>query len=128
MFNLQTERYDDHGRGHEANVVSARGVLVTTLALAVLLVAVLLAMRVLFGVLAVETAPHQDYWTPQATTAPNPDQPAQLHELRAAEERLLNDYSWVDEKSGVARVPIERAMKILLQEGLPARQSSEETP
>jgi hypothetical protein len=44
---------------------------------------------------------------------------ASLAELRAAEESDLNSYGWVDRKAGIARVPINRAMQLLLERGLP---------
>src|SRR5438093_9284094 len=44
---------------------------------------------------------------------------ASLAELRAAEESDLNSYGWVDRKSRIARVPIDRAIQLLLQQGLP---------
>jgi hypothetical protein len=44
---------------------------------------------------------------------------ASLAELRAAEDSDLNSYGWVDRKSGIARIPIERAMQLLLERGPP---------
>jgi len=44
---------------------------------------------------------------------------ASLAELRAAEKSDLNAYGWVDRAAGIARVPIDRAMQLLLQRGLP---------
>jgi len=44
---------------------------------------------------------------------------ASLAELRAAEESDLNSYGWVDRASGIARVPVDRAIQLLLQRGLP---------
>ena len=44
---------------------------------------------------------------------------ASLAELRAAEESDLNSYGWVDRTSGIARIPIDRAMQLLLERGLP---------
>lgn len=38
-----------------------------------------------------------------------------------AEERILSSYGWVDAKAGVARIPINRAMELVAQRGLPAR-------
>jgi hypothetical protein len=35
------------------------------------------------------------------------------------QENQLNSYGWVDEKAGVAHIPIERAMELLVQRGLP---------
>jgi hypothetical protein len=40
--------------------------------------------------------------------------------LQAQNERL-NTYGWVDRPRGIVRVPIEEAMKRLLQQGLPVR-------
>lgn len=42
-----------------------------------------------------------------------------IAELRAAEQRELDGYGWVDEKSGIARIPLAEAMKIVAEKGLP---------
>jgi hypothetical protein len=42
--------------------------------------------------------------------------------LRAAAEQQLNSYSWVDRPNGVVRIPIERAMNLILERGLPRPQ------
>jgi hypothetical protein len=44
-----------------------------------------------------------------------------LKDMRAAEDRILNGYGWVDQKGGVAHIPIDRAMDLLAQRGLAAR-------
>jgi len=41
--------------------------------------------------------------------------------LKTRQEALLASYGWVDESGGVARIPIDRAMKIVLERGLPSR-------
>jgi hypothetical protein len=46
-----------------------------------------------------------------------------LSDMRAAEDQLLHHYSWVDRDKGVVRLPIERAMDILAERGLPSRPS-----
>lgn len=43
----------------------------------------------------------------------------QLNDQRLEEENILNTYDWVDRKAGVARIPIDRAMELLVQRGLP---------
>jgi hypothetical protein len=43
----------------------------------------------------------------------------QLNDQRLQEENTLNTYGWVDQKAGVAHIPIERAMQLLAQRGLP---------
>jgi len=58
---------------------------------------------------------------------PNPkleeDERGQLNGIRLAEEQTLNSYGWVDEKAGTVRIPIERAMDLIVQRGLPVRPS-----
>ncbi len=42
------------------------------------------------------------------------DPPADLRQYLDREERLLKSYGWVDEKADIARIPIERAMELLV--------------
>jgi hypothetical protein len=41
--------------------------------------------------------------------------------MRAEDRRLLDEYAWVDKNGGVVRIPIERAIEILAERGLPHR-------
>jgi hypothetical protein len=49
------------------------------------------------------------------------DERDQLDKIRIEEEQTLSTYDWVDEKSGTLRIPIDRAMDLLAQRGLPVR-------
>jgi hypothetical protein len=40
-------------------------------------------------------------------------------DLHAREDLLLENYSWVDRSKGTVRIPIERAMELIAQRGLP---------
>ncbi len=40
----------------------------------------------------------------------------ELDALRAKEEQTLSTYGWVDQKKGQARMPIDQAMKLVVQE------------
>lgn len=42
----------------------------------------------------------------------------ELDGFRYQEEERLNSYGWVDEKAGIAHIPIERAMQLIAQRGL----------
>jgi hypothetical protein len=59
------------------------------------------------------------------TAFPSPkleeDERGQLNGIRMEEEKTLYSYGWVDEKAGTVRIPIERAMDLLVQRGLPVR-------
>ena len=50
--------------------------------------------------------------------------PLDLKHYRDNQAKILDGYGWVDPKAGIVRVPIDRAMDLLLQKGLPVRSSS----
>jgi hypothetical protein len=52
--------------------------------------------------------------------------PIDLRDMRAAEDKLLHHYSWVDREKGVVRLPIDRAMDVLAARGLPSRPATEQ--
>jgi hypothetical protein len=69
-----------------------------------------------------------DLWEPVArakrlTPPPGPQlqisAPMDLQAFRAREDDQLNSYGWVNRTTGVVRIPISRAMELVLQEGLP---------
>lgn len=47
--------------------------------------------------------------------------PADLKAFRVGEDKVLDTYGWVDRTAGVVRIPIERAMDLLANRGLPVR-------
>ncbi len=47
------------------------------------------------------------------------DERTQLRSFLINQEDQLNSYGWIDQKAGVAHIPIERAMDLLVQRGLP---------
>lgn len=42
-----------------------------------------------------------------------------IEQFREAEDKALTSYGWVDKNAGVAKIPIDRAMTLLEQRGLP---------
>jgi hypothetical protein len=52
------------------------------------------------------------------------DAPLDLKNYRDGQNKLLSGYGWVDKQSGVVRIPVDRAMQLLLQKGYPVRGSS----
>ena len=54
---------------------------------------------------------------PRLQTVPWSD----LMRFRQNEERHLQSYGWINEKAGVAHLPIEKAKALLLERGLPVR-------
>jgi len=51
---------------------------------------------------------------------------ADLKDMRAAEEQILTGYGWVDQAHGVVRIPIDRAMDLLAQRGVPTRPQNQQ--
>lgn len=50
--------------------------------------------------------------------------PRDLADYLKQQQQALDTYGWVDQKAGVVRIPIDRAMDLLLQKGLPVRTES----
>ena len=61
----------------------------------------------------------------QAKNPPAPNLQTQpfkdVYVLRQGEAEKLGSYGWIDKQGGVTHIPIDRAMEVLLQRGLPAR-------
>ena len=55
----------------------------------------------------------QSFPEPRLQIAPSQD----LETFNEANRQKLNSYGWVDRGSGVARIPIERAMDIVVDQG-----------
>jgi len=51
----------------------------------------------------------------------------ELRDLQALEDAVLRSYGLIDKDRGVVRIPIDEAMKLILQRGLPARAKQEGT-
>jgi hypothetical protein len=57
-----------------------------------------------------------------------------LAALRAQEEAILTSYAWVEKDRGIARIPVEEAMRLVASRGLPTfaapeeAEAEEETP
>ena len=62
-------------------------------------------------------AAHKEPPSPNLQTQPFQD----LYQLRAAEDRKLVEYGWVDKDGGVTHIPIDRAMEVMLQRGFASR-------
>lgn len=63
---------------------------------------------------------------PQVTPPPAPrleqENGATLATLRAQEDKILNNYTWIDEAAGKVSLPIDRAIELTVQRGLPVQQ------
>lgn len=47
------------------------------------------------------------------------DERTEINDFRYQQDETLASYSWVDQSAGVVRIPIDQAMKLIAQRGLP---------
>src|ERR1035438_1014560 len=47
----------------------------------------------------------------------------ELKDLRADEDAILSSYGWIDPNKGIVRIPIDQAIDIVAQKGLPSKPS-----
>jgi hypothetical protein len=100
--------------------------------LGVVLVAVILGMKWMFGYFArvQPLGPPASPFENARVLPPNPrlqvTPRADLENYRETELEELSTYGWVDLHNSVVRIPIDRAMDLVLQRGLPVR-SAEST-
>ncbi len=66
-----------------------------------------------------------EFPTPRLQTDDGNQDVADLH---AREDLLLENYSWADRAQGKVRIPIERAMELIAQRGLPVAPAVEHAP
>jgi hypothetical protein len=67
-------------------------------------------------------AEQQNRMPPEPRLQTNPKE--DLRVLRARDEALLKSYGWTDKDAGIARIPIEEAMKLVVARGLPKREEN----
>jgi hypothetical protein len=129
--------HDPHGAPNEAyehSDASPRSLFKWAVALAVVLVVVFVAMRWLFFFygkvqsLGRPASPFENARVlppaPRLQVHPRAD----LHAYCVQQLKTLNSYGWEDQQNGVVRIPVDRAMDLLLQQGLPARAPSDIPP
>lgn len=66
----------------------------------------------------------QDPPAPRLQTQPFKD----VYQLKGEQRGVLNSYGWIDKTNGVVHLPIDRAMELTLQRGLPTRQGGSSAP
>ena len=106
--------------------------LVAKLGLAIVAVTVVTAVALvpIIGILKARSEKHDPPAAPIAGFAADRQAPeprlqrepfGDWRTMKKQQDELLATYGWVDESKGVARIPIEEAMKRLAGQGLPAR-------
>jgi hypothetical protein len=127
---------DDHPQvHHEESDVNIRGIFGFGAGLVVVAAIIHVAIWLLFMYFtnreAVSTPRQYPLASQQSQLPPEPRLQVtpreDLQTLRAAEERVLRGYGWVDRNEGVVHIPIDVAMKQVVEHGLPSRPEARET-
>jgi hypothetical protein len=137
-----TKHESTNGHGsYEHQDLQASGIVYFLLTLAVVTVICLFGIRTLYSYLDRRERVEQPAVNPLVTNVPAdtrhiaPGYPQaafpsprleenerdQLNGFLAGEQQQLYTYGWVDQKAGIMHIPIERAMDLLVQRGLPVR-------
>ena len=116
---------EEHPERHEHQDVNARTV---ALSGGVLLLTVGVVLVLMIALLAYWASRPAGSVGPLANVRVEPEEPRlqvspaqDLVKMRQSEDAVLHSYGWVDQKAGVVRIPIERAMALVVERGLPAR-------
>jgi len=142
-----SEEHIEHGQNPETEFeqqdLSAKGIFSFLFGLAIFGVIMHFVLAGMYGLLDRYEQRHQPPLNPLATPVERrsrqvpPDARLKFPEPRLEvnertelsgailqQEERLNSYGWVDEKSGVVHIPIERAMQLIAQRGLPTRSTA----
>jgi len=135
---MSDEKLNRENGKFEGQDLSVRGILAFLAGLVVVCVLVYVVVAGMYGFLNRYQKAHEPPQNPlvQATNTdtrhPAPtdankfplprletNERGQLNDQRYREEETLNTYGWLDQKAGVAHIPIQHAMELIVERGLP---------
>jgi hypothetical protein len=123
----------DRGPGYETRDAYIPGLLQFAFWMALVLAVTLIGMKFTFNYFK-ETEPLGPTASPMVKETdrmlpPSPRLQVQPHleleEYCEGQEQEVNSYGWVNQQSGVVRIPVDTAMDLILARGLPARAASD---
>lgn len=120
--------------GHEQRDVNAFAVTAAGMAIFGLVVVVVFAMWFVFNLFSrnADRGAERPELAREETLPPEPrlqnDPVGAYHDIRRAEDQLLEGYAWIDPEKGVVRIPVNRALDLLAQRGFPAAQAPTQAP
>ena len=132
---------------YEREDLSPRGIFAFLMGLALVGVLIHFALKGMYGYLDAYQKEHQPPLNPLVSQTENESrkvsnadiarfpQPRletnerlEINAFRLQEDKTLNSYGWIDQKAGIVRIPIDRAMELLAQRGLPTRPQAGAVP
>lgn len=112
---------------HEASDVNAKPIFYFAIALVILIIFTMISMKGLFNFLDQEADRSDTQLSGVASERPTlpplprleSDPVAVRRQFFQNEKKIIESYGWVDQKQGIVRVPVKRAMELLVERGLP---------
>ncbi|MCH8275306.1 MAG: hypothetical protein IH851_11005 [Armatimonadetes bacterium] len=131
MPDTQHHNAPEEERGYETQeVLRPRVAIGFTVVLGACVLVTLLLMLWLHNVLVEEVRPDKRVEVRAEAPAPKPSLQAEpeidIRQLRGREDTLLSSYGWVDRDAGIVHLPIQRAIELTAERGLPFRRQSPE--
>ena len=124
----RSDRTEKPGRGYETRDADVRVIALLCLGLLILIGGVLLLLGGIYEYFAARQVRSGVPFSAPAVIRQLPPEPRlqvsparDLQEMRAREDEVLHSYGWVDRQAGIVRIPIDRAIDLLAERGLPAR-------
>ena len=115
---------------HEESDISIQGVFAFVVGLFVASVVVFLVVWVMFGVFDRREAQAVPDFPLAAGRNRVPPQPRlqvtpreDFQQMQTEQEALLETYRWIDRDAGRVRIPIDEAIRLTLERGLPVREA-----
>jgi hypothetical protein len=121
-----TIRHFGEGAGHEPNQIEVKGILLFAVALVAIGVTVLSVLGLVMGSYKRQSIRDRRGRPPMLTVDVEPPPPLlqrnpaqELKQLKEREMERLTTYGWMDQAHGIAHIPIDRSIEILVRKGLP---------
>lgn len=118
--------------GHEKTDAEIRPIIIFIVSLGIFIVVAMFAMSWMLSFMESRNQAAQREISPLADQEQIPPEPRlqanpalDMEAMQRREEELLNSYQWIDQNAGTFRIPVERAMEIIAENGLPSRTPAE---
>lgn len=119
--------------GYEVRDINLRNLVWSVVILLVVVGAISAGVGLLYGFLnaneAARSAPPPPLFEESQGLPPGPllqrDPEKDMRQMANEQDAILNSYGWVDKKAGVIHIPIEQAIELTLERGLPTRPPQE---
>lgn len=117
--------------GHEESTVDLKPIIAFAVIMVVVTIFSFAAMGFMLDFLKLNQKRNDVPLSPLANANPMPPAPRlqvspgqDLKHTRQTMDVLLNSYHWVDKDAGIVGIPVDRAIQVLAEKGLPTRDQS----